>query len=521
MAFWNNIFKRKEKVVELQSTREVVSADTETISKRSFSAFQAAQYNRLTGDWLTTTSSADSELTSSITVLRNRSRDLVRNNSYARGACRLLVDSVIGKGMPLEGDEVIEELWEEWSENPNYIHTEGKLSLCQIQRLVFRSVFESGECFVRLFTTNEFGSPVPLALQVIEADQLADHTHQPGLSSPSNNYRMGIEFNSFMRPVYYYFRSQHPGDVQFPSVAAQQTIIKVPASEIIHVYVTERPNQSRGIPWLSSVALKLRDLEEFERYQLLKAKAEASVTGFVTSPDLDISEGDDSAIPNYELAPGRINKLSPGEDMQFYEAKVPGANIADYTASVMRSIAAGLGVSYESLSRDFTNTSYSSARTSRLDEIESYRITQDWFINIFLKPLYCKWLELAQLSGLLPSMEMDLYKEVTFCPRGYGWVDPKAESIAYELQIKNGFTTRSHVLTEQGYDFEETMEQLAYEKEYMEGLGLELGEPKEVAEPDPVEKPAQEDNTKAETEDRSFKQPKKGKARKRPRWGRK
>ena len=490
-------------------------------------AYKSAGWSRLTSDWLTSTTSADAELQSSLIVLRNRSRDLVRNNNYAKGACRLLVNSVVGKGIPIEADETVEELFEEWAVNSDWCDCTGKNTFYEMQRLVFKAVFESGEAFVRLHSTTEFGSPIPLALQLIEADQLADNTYSPTAINSGNTYRMGIEFSPMGRPLFYYFRSQHPGDNVFANGALQQTIIRIPADEIVHVYVQERPNQSRGVPWLSSCALKLRDLEQFESYQLLKAKAEASVTGFVTSPEVDLI-GDDVQPPQYELSPGRVNRLAPGEGFEVYETKTASANIDSYTASVLRSIAAGLGLSYESLSRDYTNTSYSSARTSRLDEIDGYKLLQDWFTKNFLSPTYKKWVDLALLSGQLSISDFatnpSKYKDVSWIPRGYGWVDPLKEAQAYKLMVDEGFTTREDVIGGLGSDFEEVVEQLAYEKDTLDANGLELGgTPKQLPTQDtsnsnPDDKPIGPKAT-VEPEDRSMKRiPRKQKKAKK-KWG--
>ena len=47
-------------------------------------AYAAAQNNRLTSDWISQATSADSEIRGGIRVLRNRARQLVRDSDFAR-----------------------------------------------------------------------------------------------------------------------------------------------------------------------------------------------------------------------------------------------------------------------------------------------------------------------------------------------------------------------------------------------------------------------------------------------------
>ena len=47
-------------------------------------SYSGANQGRLFADFLASNTSADAELNNSLTVLRNRSRDLARNNEYAK-----------------------------------------------------------------------------------------------------------------------------------------------------------------------------------------------------------------------------------------------------------------------------------------------------------------------------------------------------------------------------------------------------------------------------------------------------
>ena len=64
-------------------------------------AYQGALVSRLTSDWMSSQLSADAEIRNSLRKLRDRSRELVRNNPYARQAKRTTQINIVGTGMIL------------------------------------------------------------------------------------------------------------------------------------------------------------------------------------------------------------------------------------------------------------------------------------------------------------------------------------------------------------------------------------------------------------------------------------
>ena len=93
-------------------------------------AYQGALVSRLTQDWMSSQLSADAEIRNSLRKLRDRSRELVRNNPYARQAKRTTQINIVGTGMKFQSlvlqqrggkrdqrvNALIEEKWAEWSE---------------------------------------------------------------------------------------------------------------------------------------------------------------------------------------------------------------------------------------------------------------------------------------------------------------------------------------------------------------------------------------------------------------------
>lgn len=453
--------------------------------------YDGALINRLTADWVTSSTSADSELLSSLRNLRNRSRDLVRNNDYARGAIRTIVNNVVGKGISLQSqvkkrrngliDETtnanIESLWTTWN-NQKYCHTGGKLCFADIERLILRSIVESGEVLIRFVTKAFDGSPVPLALEIIEADQLADDYSNSCIQA-GHEIRMGIELDEWKRPVAYWLHRHHPGDYQFSSRSSDDRLIRVPAEEILHLYVCDRPGQTRGIPWLHSAISRLRHVGGYEEAELVAARAQAAVMGFIESPEPASTFSDEpynSSIKSLE--PGGIETLAPGEKFVGFAPTRPGSGFDPFIKLMLRGVSTGLGLSYEALSRDLSQVNYSSARIGMLEDRDYWRILQGWLIRNFHQPLFERWLDLAVLSGALnlPSYELSpkMYTSPRWIARGWTWVDPAREIDASVNAIRCGLSTLTSELGEAGLDIEDVLAERRRELDYAASLNLVL-----------------------------------------------
>jgi lambda family phage portal protein len=170
---------------------------------------------------------------------------------------------------------------------------------------------------------------------------------------------------------------------------------------------------------------------------------------------------------------------------------------------MLREVAAGSDVSYESLSRDYSQSNYSSSRLALLDDRDCWRALQLWWIRSFREPLHRQWMQAAALSKAIPgitpagyAMNIEKYEQVRFKPRGWSWVDPTKEVTAYREAVTAGFKTVSQVIAETagGQDIEDVMTERADELEMMDGLGLVFEtSPEMYAKEDPPPPPPDDD----------------------------
>jgi lambda family phage portal protein len=452
--------------------------------------YAGAHYGRLVSDWIAQSTSIDSEIRGSIKLLRNRTRQLERDNDFIRAYLREVEINSIGQGVQMQaqvkmqrGEKLndkantqIEQAWCDWHKKSR-CHTAGKLSFQQIERLVVRSVARDGEICIRLIKQKFGDSKVPLALEVIEADRLDDNYNDQ--LDNGNIVKMGVEFDQWQRPVAYHFFSAHPGDYPAVSFDKSQTRhrVRIPADEIIHCFMSERAGQTRGVPWLSSAIMRLHHLQGYEEAEVISARANASVMGFIQSPEAELQG--DGVVDNErvsDFSPGMFKYLAPGESIHVPDTSRPNANFEMFMKSMLRSTAAGVGVSYEAISKDFASGNFSNSRLSLLNDRDHWRVIQQWIIDQFHQVVFEAWLDLAVLSGVLnfPDYETnpDRYQGVRWKPRGWAWVDPQKEVAAYREAIRGGLTSISKVVAGQGEDVEELFTEIARERELAKSLDI-------------------------------------------------
>src|SRR5690606_23637460 len=129
--------------------------------------------------------------------------------------------------------------------------------------------------------------------------------------------------------------------------------------------------------------------------------------------------------------PGMMERLSPGEKLNFVNPNRPNSALDPFLRYMLREMAAGVGTSYESLSRDYSQSNYSSSRLSLLEDRDAWRAIQQWLVRNFREPLHRVWLRQAALAQAVPGLTVMEYAlspskfaAAEFKPRGWSWVDP-------------------------------------------------------------------------------------------------
>lgn len=448
---------------------------------RAGADYEAAANTRRTTGWSPATSDINTLVFRSADTLRSRSRDMVRRNPWATNALDAFVGNCIGTGIkpqslhPEAGiKEQVQSLWLRWTDEAD---ATGLTDLYGLQALACRSVMEAGECFIRLRPRlPKDGLSVPLQLQLLEAEHLP--TNETRKLENGNYVRAGIEFNGIGKRVAYHLYREHPGDALNP--VASTELVRVPAESVLHLFRPVRPGQLRGQPWLTQVLVKLYELDQYDDAELVRKKTAAMFAGFVTknTPEdslLGEQNPDANGVALTGLEPGTLQVLLPGEDVTFSTPADVGATYETFMRVQLRSIAAGMGITYEQLTGDLTGVNYSSIRAGLLEfRRRCEQIQHQVLVFQMCRPIWRAWIDAAVLSGALPtSSDLTAYYDVKWIPPGFAWVDPLKDIKAQIMAVRAGFKSRAEVVSEQGYDAEEIDREIAADNARADELGLE------------------------------------------------
>lgn len=451
--------------------------------KRAY--YNAAALNRLTNDWSTAQSSPKQELRASLRILRARSRDLARNNDYAKRFINLCKTNVVGHtGVAMQSkvkdtngnfdiyaNRQIEQAWAKWGKKGNCELT-GRLSWVDCQKLAVESLARDGEVILRRYTGRKFG-PHKYQVKFIDPDLLDEEYNQK--FTDGREISMGIETDSLGRVTHYHIYTKHPSDSY-----SDRTRERVPANQICHWFITERIDQNRGVPQMVSTMHRLHMLGGYEEAELVASRGGAAKMGFIYEDgdpgEYAGDEEEDTGATIQDLEPGTIERLSGSQRFVPFDPQHPTSAFKDFVKALLRGISSGLNVSYVDLASDLEGVSYSSIRKGELADRDSWRVLQTSLTEHICTWVFEGWLQCAlspQITGL-PISKIDKFNAPFWQPRGWAWVDPQKEVNANKEAVRAGFKSITRVILEQGGDPEEVFAELAKDKERAEAIGLSL-----------------------------------------------
>lgn len=453
---------------------------------RARSAFAGAAMSRLNADWIFSgTRSANQDTLGELRTLRNRSRDLVRNSPFLRRYHELLADNVVGphgiqlqaKNLTLKGElftsanDLIEENWRTWTRAEN-CDVAGRMSLTDMLRLAVSSGWGAdGELLIRI---REGAQPNRwnFSLQLLDPD-LLDETLNRAASKNDNAIVQGVEVNVYGAPVAYWLWTRHPAEAAY-----DRERVRVPAREIIHDFIPLRPGQTRGIPWAAAVINELKMLEGYKEAELVAARIASATMASIEIPDPEKAPGFDPAAGStdmpMEIEPGALLRLNPGETLKSWSADHPSQAFGDFMRVSLHSIAAGLGISYGTLTGDLSQANYSSMRVGMLAERDHWRALQQRLIDRVVDPIFRRWLSMAMLAGKMTLLgsDPDRWTTVRWQPRGFDWIDPLKDIQGDVTEVAAGVKTLTEIAASRGRDFEEVVEERRRELDLLAQYGV-------------------------------------------------
>jgi lambda family phage portal protein len=458
---------------------------------RGVVGYAAAQISRLTASLATETEFINTTLRYQLRALRARSRQASQNNPYAKRFFQMVVDNVCGPQpfrlqakvkfqsgeLDERGNALIEAVWKAWG-RAGQCELTGRWSWNTLQRLAVRNLAVDGELLLRKLRGPEFG-PHGWRLQLLDVDRLDDQLNK---SLPGGGaIHMGVEVDSIGKPVAYHLLKRRPKDWQFGFMPREHD--RVPADEIVHLFVPDFAEQVRGVPWIYAALLNLVHEGAFEEAAVIAARVGAAQMGFIQSKDgggtlaeAGIDGKDSRGNPQIDADPGTFPMLPAGYTVEGWNPKYPDAAVGPFIKAMLRGIAAGVGVAYHNLAGDMEGVNYSSARVAELDERDAWLAIQTFVADHLHDPMYPDWLRMQVLVGRLPFdlSRLEKYHAVYWQARRWAWVDPEKEVKAAVSAIDNRLKSRTRIIAEGGEDIEDVFGEFAAEQKLATKKGVAL-----------------------------------------------
>ena len=354
-------------------------------------------------------------------TLRQRARMLYMAAPIATSAIRTNRTNVVGIGLQLKSridrealgmTQEAADAWQAqaerefalWSENKRACDATGVNNFAAMQQLALSSWLVSGDVFavVKQYEPTLL-TPYSLRLHLIEADRVATPTTSgiitpmlltTGKAANGNTIYDGVEVNGDGQIEAYHIRSTYPfelGSTTTTWARVQAYGERTGLPNILHVMESERPDQYRGVSYLAQVIEPLLQLRRYTESELTAAVVESFFTAFIKTEagagdnpfnEVGSSLPEVSRDPNeYEMGPGQINIMEPGEDVTFADPKRPASGFNTFLRAICEQVGAALEIPADLLLKSF-NSSYSASRAALMEAWKAFRMRRKWFVGI-------------------------------------------------------------------------------------------------------------------------------------------
>ena len=439
--------------------------------------------------WIVGGGAAEDDIDVHGALLRKRARDLFTGGGLARSGPITLKTSVVGWGIKpkpkIDGevlgmsDEACGE-WERntlrefrlWAENC-MCDAERSKDFYQLQQLAFLSELVSGDCFVVFGMKENKRTPYQTTIRLLEADRVSTPDSFGGESEAKATKQGGriidgIEIDREGTVTRIHVTNRHP-----LMESSEEKLDWIPIDvigkdtgypNILHIMTYERPEQRRGIPFVSSQIEQIKQLDRYINSELAAQVVASMLTAFVTSQEDDGKFGLEDAVNeeekvsdddlNLELAPGAIYSLPPGKNIQTVNPIRSNTGFEQFVTALETIIGASMEIPKEVLIKKY-DSNYTAARSALLDFWRTVRVYRTAFNQSFNQPIYEMWLSEAVASGRInaPGFFDDPAIRAAWCGciwmgASMGHVDPLKEVNAAERRISLNISTQEQEAAE-------------------------------------------------------------------------
>lgn len=470
--------------------------------------------------WHPSIGSADSDWLSSRDTAVARTRDLEYNEPWAQSAIDAKAVAAIASGwiwssrpnakalgLAPESDEYQaladsqEVAMSAWANDPAFRGDFHRALPFGLQLYVAAScMFRDGEsvALVNYEADRTDGFDFKTSVQLIDSDRVSNPNH--GHDTPT--LRGGVDLDEFGRPQSINIRSAHPSDLAIGDYTAVEWE-QFPFREAwgrpraIQMFDRNRVDQHRGVSRLVASLKRFKVLQAYTEAELKTAALNATVFATIYADGVGdyLSEalGDTSTLDGLvsrqnafyqkmdpRFAGSKAVRVFPGDRLEMHTQGRANAAFGDFTFTLLQSLAAGLGMTYEQLTKDFSRTNYSSARAAMIEAWRTVERERALIKALFADQVLLAVLEEAHDSGMIevPRGAPDFwdapgaYIKGRWLASGRGAIDPVKERQGARLAVENLEMTFEDIAAESGRDFDEVVASQARVLAMMEDAGL-------------------------------------------------
>lgn len=493
-------------------------------------AYEAAdQFDRSLATWAPPIQSADADIMPDKMVMDARALDISRNDSFAQAGVQLHRDNIVGsqfmlnskpktKALGMDDDwatefsEEVESKFGLWAESfNNWPDASRKNTLTSMVRLAIGVYLTGGEVLATAEWSRDRDRPYRTVIQMVAIDRLCNPMN---MAYDMEKTRGGVRMNSSGAPIGYYIRDASSGGIWDWQKSVNWSYVRARNGfgrpQVIHILEQDRPGQTRGVSQMVSGLKEMRITKRFRDITLQNAVVNASFAAAIESelPTAQVFEslgGGDvgSSIVNYaqqflgaisaysnnarnmQIDGVKIPHLMPGTKLNMLPMGNPGGVGGEFEQSLLRYLAAGLGVSYEQLSKDYSETNYSSARAGMVETWKYMQSRKKMVAERFATLVFRLWFEEAVNAGQIEAMNgrsvpnmydglnMEAFCECDWIGAGRGQIDELKETQAAILRIKMRLSTYEEEIGRMGKDWRPIFQQIAREQGVIKELKIE------------------------------------------------
>ena len=494
--------EKKERV------KETIDELRKTASASGYHYHGASKTKNSLIGWITGGGSAEDDIDTQGSTLRIRARDLYAGGGLGRGAPATMVTNVVGWGIRPKPKidaaalGMTEEAAEEWQANTlREFSLWAKSPMCdatrqntfwELQELGFRSMLVSGDVFALFGMKPNARNPYQTVIRLIEADRVST-PESTGESTAQNNDAGGrtvdgIEMNKDGEVVKYHIATYHPLAEETPDTITWEPIDayskETGLPNVLHIMTVERPEQHRGIPFVSGMIEQVKQLDRYMDGELAASLVAAMLTVFITNDGTNddsydsindsIAEEDkvtDDSM-KIELGNGNVYELPPGKKVDHVGVNRAPTAFESFVSEVVTMIGSSMEIPYEVLMHRYDHN-YTASRSAMLDFWKVVQRYRQHFVERFNQPIYEQWLAEAVALGRVdaPGFFDDPVTREAWCGCQWigtsrGHVQPVQEANAAKIRMELGISTgEQETLEYNGGDWKENMRQLGREEQ--------------------------------------------------------